>query len=281
MYEDLLKESDVMIHEPNHEKLAVMVQLITENGLNINQISRSIGAYKETVRYWYKNLLKDGFTVQTAPDYERLGMKRVVMIVELAEPLEGYADSLMSALGDLCYVVSFAKTLPDGFYTVNASVPLECLGSWTEFMASLKETGVFRSMTSMVLDWVRNVPMKAQMYDFHQRRWDFDWSQRTAGPVSADFKAAPREEFDSTDLGIIEQLQLDANVQLTDMAKSLQMNPKTLAWPSRTHVLGRGLLKGYIVNWMGTGYDHEAEKPIHKKHRYTPVEILADGLDQD
>jgi DNA-binding Lrp family transcriptional regulator len=277
----LLKETDVMIHEPNHEKLAVMVQLITESGLNINQISRVIGVYKETVRYWYKNLLKDGFTVQTAPDYERLGMKRVVMIVELGEAFESYADSFMCALGDLCYVVSFAKTLPDGFYTVNASVPLECLNSWTEFMLSLKETGVFRSMSSMVLDWVRNVPMKAGMYDFHERRWDFDWSKRTAGPPSADFKAAAREEFDSTDLAIIEQLQLDADVQLTDMAKSLKMNPKTLAWHYRTHVLGRGLLKGYIVNWMGTGYDHETEKPIHKKHRYTPVEIFADGLDQD
>jgi len=91
----LLKESDSIAHQPNHEKLAVMVQLITEGGLNINQISRAIGVYKETVRYWYRNLLKDGFTVQASPDYEKLGMKRVVMIVELGEVYEDYADALM------------------------------------------------------------------------------------------------------------------------------------------------------------------------------------------
>lgn len=277
----MLNDSDVIIHEPNHEKLAVMVQVITESGLNINQISRTIGVYKETVRYWYRNLLKDGFTVQTAPNYEKLGMKRVVMIVELGDLFESYADALMCALGDLCYVVSFAKTLPDGFYTVNASVPVECLNSWTDFMISLKETGVFKSMTSIVLDWVRNLPMKAEMYDFRERRWDFDWSKRTDNPLSTDFQAVDREEFDSTDLGIIDQLQLDANIQLTEMAKSLKVNPKTLAWHYRTHVLGRGLLKGYIMNWIGTGYDHETERPVHRKHRYTPVEIFADGLEKD
>jgi DNA-binding Lrp family transcriptional regulator len=260
--------------------MAVMVQLITESGLKINQISRTIGVYKETVRYWYRNLLKNGFTVQTAPNYEKLGMKRVVMIVELGESFESYADALMYALGDLCYVVSFAKTLPEGFYTVNASVPVECLNSWTDFMVSLKETGVFKSMTSIVLDWVRNVPMKAEMYDFRERRWDFDWSKKTAGPLTTDFEAAAREEFDSTDLAIIDQLQPDADIQLTEMAKNLKINPKTLAWHYRTHVLRRGLLKGYIVNWIGTGYDHETEKPVHRKHRYTPIEIFADGLDQ-
>ena len=99
----------------------------------------------------------------------------------------------MYALGDLCYVVSFAKTLPDGFYLVNASVPTECLNSWSDFMLSLKKMGVFKSVTSIVLDWVRNVPMKAEMYDFRERRWDFDWSKRTANPASADFEVAERE----------------------------------------------------------------------------------------
>ena len=186
----------------------------------------------------------------------------------------------MYALGDQCYVVSFAKTLPDGFYMVNASVPVECLNPWTDFMLSLKEMGVFKSMTSIVLDWVRNVPMKAEVYDFGERRWDFDWSKRTVNPASTGFEAAPREGFDSTDLGIIEQLQVDANIQLTEMAKKLKMNHKTLAYHYEAHVLRKGLLKGYMVNWLGTKYDYEAEKAVHRKHRYTPVEIFADNLDQ-
>ena len=70
--------------------------------------------------------------------------------------------------------------------------------------------GVFRSVTSIVLDWVRNVPMKAEMYDFRKRRWDFDWSKRMTNPASTDFEVAERETYDSIDLGIIEQLQLDA-----------------------------------------------------------------------
>ena len=94
--------------------MAEMVRLITERGPRIDQISRAMGVYKETLRFWYRNLLKDGFTVQAAPNYEKLGMKRVVMVVELGDMFESYADALMYALGDLSYVVSFAKTLPDG-----------------------------------------------------------------------------------------------------------------------------------------------------------------------
>jgi len=278
-YEGLLEEPGVG-RDPNHEKMAQMVKLITQRGPRIDQIARAIDVYKETVRYWYRNMLRDGFTVQAAKNCEKLGMKRVVMVVELGETFDGYSDALMYALGDLCYVVSFAKTLPDGFYTVNASVPVECLDSWADFMLSLKEMGVFKSMTSIVLDWVRNVPMKAEMYDFSERRWDFDWSKRTVNPASTDFEVAERERYDSIDLEIIEQLQVDANIQITDMAKKLKMNHKTLAYHYDTHVLRRGLIKGYIVNWIGTRYDYEAEKPVHRKHRYTPVEIFADDLEQ-
>jgi DNA-binding Lrp family transcriptional regulator len=276
----MVGNSDATRSNPNHEKMAEMVRLITERGPRIDQISRAVGVYKETVRYWYRNLLRYGFTVQAAPNYEKLGMKRVVMVVELGDLFESYADALMYALGDLSYVVSFAKTLPDGFYIVNASVPTECLNSWTDFMLSLRDMDVFKTMTSIVLDWVRNVPMQARAFDFREMRWDFDWSKRMASPVSTDLGAAPREEFDSMDLAIIEQLQVDANVQLTAIAEKLKINHKTLAWHSEAHVRQRGLLKGYMVNWLGTRYDYEAEKPVHRKHRFTPVEIFADGLDQ-
>jgi DNA-binding Lrp family transcriptional regulator len=276
----MVGNSDATRSDPNHEKMAEMVRLITERGPRIDQISREMGVYKETVRYWYRNLLRNGFTVQASKNSEKLGMKRIVMVVELGEMFDAYSDALMYALGDLCYVVSFAKTLPDGFYIVNSSVPVECLNSWTDFMLSLKEKGVFKSMSSIVLDWVRNVPMKAEAYDFREGRWDFDWSRRVANAVSTDFGAAPREEFDSTDLAIIEQLQIDANTQLTAIAEKLKMNHKTVAYHYEAHVLRRRLIKGYIVNWIGTRYDYEAEKPVHRKHRFTPIEIFADGLDQ-
>ena len=88
---DLLEESEAVSRDPNHEKMAEMVRLITERGPRIDQISREIDVYKETVRYWYRNMLKDGFTVQAAANYEKLGMKRVVMVVELGEMFDAYS----------------------------------------------------------------------------------------------------------------------------------------------------------------------------------------------
>ena len=270
-----------MGRDPNQQKMAEMIRFITQRGPRINQIAREIGVYKETVRYWYANMLKDGFTVQASRSHEKLGLKRVIMVVEVGEIFHTYADALMYALGDLCYVVSFAKTLPDGFYLVNASVPTECLNSWSDFMLSLKLMGVFRSVTSIVLDWVRNVPMKAEMYDFRERRWDFDWSKRMTNPTSTDFEVAERETYDSIDLGIIEQLQLDGNIQVTEIANRLKVNQKTVAYHYEAHVLRKGLISGYIVNWTGTGYDRVAEKPVHRRHSYMWVDLMANGLSND
>ncbi len=69
-------------------------------------------------------------------------------------------------------------------------------------------------------------------------------------------------------------------LSLPQIAEKLKMNKKTVAYHYEAHVLRRRLIKGYIVNWIGTSYDYKAEKPVHRKHRYTPVEIFADALDQ-
>ena len=65
------------------------------------------------------------------------------------------------------------------------------------------------------------------------------------------------------------------------MAEKLNTNKKTLSYHYREHVLRRGLIKGYVINWMGTGYNSKAERPIHRKHRFTPIEFFADHLNQE
>ena len=150
-------------------------------GLKSLKWPRSLDIHRETARYWFRQLLKRGFRVQASRNHEKLGMKRVVMVVELGDLFESYADALMYAMGELCYVVSFAKTLPDGFYVVNASVPLECLDSWSGFIRSLKEMGVFKSITSIP----RLGPQpsdEGDLYDFQEGRWDFDWNKRVSRP---------------------------------------------------------------------------------------------------
>jgi DNA-binding Lrp family transcriptional regulator len=261
-------------------RTAQLVQLLTEIGPDIPEIARRLGQFKESVRYRYKEkILNRGFAVQAMPDYEKLGMKRVIMIVDFAPEYRQYASAILTAMNELCYVVNFYKTLPEGEYVVHASVPEEHVGKYMEFMKALGERGMFVLRDMLEFDWFRNPPMRAEHYDFNTGRWDFDWS--SAGQTDYSFAAKQRSgrvKFDKTDLLIIKELQMDANKPLIEIAKKLDINYKKLAWHHNTHVVGRRLIQAYRINWLGTRYDYRLERALHRKHRYVIVDLIVRNI---
>jgi DNA-binding Lrp family transcriptional regulator len=263
-----------------NSRTAEMVKLITQIGPEINEISRRLHTHKETVRYWYSGLLRKGFTVQASYDYEKLGMKRIVMLVDLDDALKEHAQSLFIAMNNLCYVVSYEKVIPEGIYRVSASVPAELVNDYVAFVQLLKEKGLFKALEVYTFESFRAVPMRSNFYNFETNSWDFDWSSSL--PDSSDLRMSPianKESFDSLDLLLLQELRIDATRSLVEIQANLRknhidVNYKTLDWHYRTHVLGRGLIKSYSLNWMGTRYSFESEKAQHKKHTYLLVNII-------
>lgn len=262
-------------------KIGLLVKAMTKSGPHINRIAAELGINKETARYWYKQiLLKKGYTVQAVPNHERLGLSRAVARVEFSDEFRPCADAILKAMSELCYLTSFARTLPDDLYSIHASVPREHSNEWIEFMYELMERGVFSSIEAVPFEWVRVVPMRSEMYNFQMDSWEYDWKSRPKieSGFSTDFAPSPKCKFDFIDLNIIKQLQLDPDGSLTDAQRKLQANYKTLTWHYRTHLVGNGLLKGYLVNWAGGRYDPQLDKARHKRHRYAWVELLVRGV---
>jgi hypothetical protein len=205
----------------------------------------------------------------------------MVAILEFAADYESYAQSILTAMSELCYVQSFTKSLPDGRYVVNISLPREFVPEMTQLLNHLKDLSMFKSIDVFEFDWFRNPPMKAEFYDFDEGRWDFDF----AGPHAENIEAArygpsAPTRFDYIDLLIIRQLQKDANKSLKKMADELKLNYKKLAWHHNTHVIGRNLLHGYSIRWTGTKYDFEIDKARHRKHSYAWGIILVRNVDE-
>lgn len=259
-----------------------LVKLLTEIGPDIPEISRRLGQFKESVRYRYKEkILNRGFAVQAAVDHEKLGLKRMIIIAEVPDPYRNYAQAIFAAMHELCYVVGFTRTLVGGEHVVNLSVPAEQVSELREFFTTLKEKGMFSHLEVLEFDWSRTVPMKAEFYDFDTGRWDFDWQEAGSDDYAAAVYApSARSNFDHIDLLIIKELQMDANKSLKEIADKLEVNYKKLAWHHATHVLSRGLLPTYTVNWMGTRYDYTLEKALHRKHRYFAVDLIVRDVDE-
>lgn len=269
--------------DDTNSRIAAMVKLLTEYGPQINRISREIRIHKETARYWYKErLLKKGYTMTAVPNYEKLGLGRVVTIAEFSGKFVPYADAILMAMSELCYLSSFAKSLTDDSYSIQANVPREFTNDWVWFMQALKQRGLFDSIQVVPFEWVRVVPMRSELYDFENDSWQYDWTAKPKmGPDSASVSPSERGKFDQIDLGLIKQLQIDPETNLFGISPKLQVNYKTLSWHHRVHVVGNNLVSGYLVNWAGTRYDSKLEKALHRRHRYMWVELLARGVTEN
>ncbi len=265
-------------------KIAQMVQVISQVGPDIPEVARRIKAYKETVRYWYKeNLIKKGLAVSAMVNHSKLGLKRVVILAELEETFESYAPTLFTAMNELCYVVGFERTLPEGHYVVQASVPNEFVESYIDFMIKLKDVGIFRSVEVIPFEYMRNVPMRADFFDFRKGEWEFDWSNPRG--LRADIAIPPSaeiEKFDVLDLYLLKELHIGPDRSMTDISEALKSkhnldtNYKTLVWHYTNHV--KNFIPGYRVAWTGTRYDKTTEKAMHRKHSYLRVDVLVRNL---
>ena len=263
-------------------RTAQLVQLLSDLGPDIPEISRRLGQFKESVRYRYKEkILNKGFAVQAAADHEGLGLKRVVMLADFTDEFRSYAPTVVTAMSKLCYVVSFEKTLPHGEYVIHASVAKEHLTAFSDFMRQLKSMGIFSSLELLEFEWFRNAPMRAEFYNFDTGRWDFDWSKPSMRDFdAANYVASEAHRFDDVDLLILSELQSDANKSLKEISQTLNINYKKLAWHYTTHVQGRGLIRGFKVNWMGTKYDFKAEKALQRQHRYFMAVLLVRNVNE-
>lgn len=261
-------------------KMKEFVKAIGAFGPDISDICKSLGVHRETARYWYKRkLLAKGFTVQAAVAYERLGLKYVVMVVDFEDDVEEYVKPILRAMSELCYVRYYNRTLPKGDYIVHAIVPEEHVEDYASFFGELREKGIFRSIEIFVADWHRNVPMRAEFFDFEHGVWDFDWANLAVKYDEKD-EGTPQSKvsFDRLDLEILKHLQLDANTTLTTIAAKAGTSMKNLQYHYWKHVAGRGLIRNYRVNWLGTRYDYGLKKAMHKKHQQLLLNLLATRL---
>jgi hypothetical protein len=281
-----------MVNEPTGKnvgtalpEMAQLATLIMKMGPDIDRIARISGQYKETIRYRYKEkIIGRGFAVHARVNFEGLGLQRVVMKVTLNGAYSTYAKELFVAMNKLCYVVSYSQLLPDGNYMLQASVPKEHKQRFMDLMKKLKELGIFEAVEFYTFDWFRNVPMRAEFFDFDHGLWDFDWT-RTVEPGKND-NPGPLESFtfDRLDLLILKELQIDATRSLSEIREAIlanneiDVNYKTLAWHWAKHVQEKRMVNGYVLRWMGTTYDSATERAKHRQHKYIMIPVFVRGV---
>jgi len=260
-----------------------LVKLVTEIGPDIAEISRRLGQFKESVRYRYKEkLVRRGFAIKAEPDYSALGLRRVVMKLGVSDEYAARASKVFEAMSDICYLVAYAGTMPNGIYLAQAAVPIEFTPEFHALIDGLRDQGVFSSVEFFDCDWHRVAPMRAECFDFDEGVWDFDWSN----PPPIDDKAARgantgKKRVDKVDLLILKELSKDGGRSLIEVQAAIKkingvdINYKTLGWHYAHHVLNQRLVSHYSVGWHRLNYDFEGKKDVgFARYDYLGVAIL-------
>ncbi|MDG7026701.1 MAG: hypothetical protein JRN11_08130, partial [Nitrososphaerota archaeon] len=77
-------------------RTAELVNMISEIGPDIPEIARRLDQFKESVRYRYKEkVLSKGFAVHALPSHEKLGLRRVMLLLDFNSLYATYANSIL------------------------------------------------------------------------------------------------------------------------------------------------------------------------------------------
>lgn len=284
-----------MVNEPSGKvtggqpipEMAQLAKLVMKIGPDIDLIARLSGQYKETIRYRYKEkILSKGFALQARLNFQGLNLQRIIMKVRLGENYAPFAKELSVAMNRICYVTNLSSLMPEGSYLVHANVPRQFKDRFVELMTKIQGLGIFASVEFYTFDWYRNVPMRAEYYDFEHGMWEFNWSKPVEHGKDDHEPGFAPFEFDKVDLLLMKELQIDATRPLSEIREAIKANDgvdinyKTLSWHWVKHVQEKQMIKGYTLRWTGTKYDPKTERLEHRPHRYIFIAVLVREVDE-
>jgi len=221
---------------------------------NCSLISRMTGIPIETVRYKIKKqLLRKGIAFHAVVDYERLGLQRHWVTMDFTERFRAVAPQVLDALSKFG-LTFYIRALPHSSYEAMVATPPNGFSKYKEILDYMASTGILSLYRAEPLDWVHNVSLRPEYYDFDRGRWSFDWSSLvplTIRPNPLQRASDSRTRVDMLDLFILKELQVSSLTHLTTIARKLGVGPKTLRYHFVRHVKKYNLLAGYAVRWSG------------------------------
>ncbi|MCD6443932.1 Lrp/AsnC family transcriptional regulator, partial [Candidatus Bathyarchaeota archaeon] len=206
-------------------------------------------------------------------DRGALGLARYVMLCDFKDDLEEVADKLLDRLARENYIEFFARLIPWGGFLVLASLPPRFETKYRIFLDRLIDMGILRGYQMFRVNWLRYFSMRVDCFDFKRYCWKFQWddlSNRDASTIVSIEEDVRKARIDKLDLRIIGMLQKDSSLSVAEIARQLDVDYKKVLYHFKEHIVGGGLIKGYILRWHGE---------VKSKNSLTRMIMVLDGLE--
>ncbi|MEM3130871.1 MAG: hypothetical protein QXX78_07270, partial [Nitrososphaerota archaeon] len=112
---------------------------------------------------------------------------------------------------------------------------------------------ILNSYYAYELTSCRHLSLNAKYFDFDKWEWKIDWNNLESPDVNVEqpFESEPLKDplVDYQDLLILKELQMDSLRPLSEIAKKLNMNPRTILYHFNEHIIRRGIINQYYIKW--------------------------------
>ena len=259
--EEILSKALEQIKD-HDDDFTLIIEAIKKVGpRNCSLISRLTSIPIETVRHKiHKQLIKKGIRFHVSVDYSKLGLMRNWVTLNFKEEYAALAPKILDTLSRIGYLIYFGRIVPQGSYVSIIAFPVNDKASYERFLDGLIDLGILVSYEINGLSNVQQHFMKHEHYDFKEDTWNIDWSGLDRSMTIMPKKLEnPSYELmaDKTDLLILEQLQFDPTASFSKIAGELDIKQKTVRYHYLKHVVGRRLIKDYIIRWTAGLGKHE------------------------
>ena len=263
-------------------ELAIL-KLVQKIGPDINEISNITGIPRETARYLYKrHILKKRIRVLREIDYDKLGLSCIQFLVKFPAEADNLFDSAtgsFTGLWENIYASFVYRIIPENYRFIGHLAPPSLHPRLEQFYERLEQIGLCRVIETYHADRLIHNPMWLEQYDIERNAWDFDWELkgRRAANIAEDPPVSEPVELDRTDIEIITTQALDPDANMSALAARMKMKQPTFAYHWREHLVGRGIVKGWNIRWLGTDRDPKTGQ-ILRRHSSAAISVVARGL---
>ncbi len=221
---------------------------------NTSFLARSVKLPATTVAFRIKKLIRKGYLhVRTNLDHSKLGLLRAALIAETAGGLDKQLREAIENIGYWTYTTRCHGRF-DGIYALFAFPAVHR----NKLEAYLKDVVRQEAMSNFVFHWITNlseVPRSFGWFDFKTKAWKFPWRQWIDEVPKASEKlsgklAEPKEYrvlVDETDMFLLKELEKNAFVEFTEIAKALEMSPQGVRYRYYKHIKKHGLVADYEI----------------------------------
>jgi DNA-binding Lrp family transcriptional regulator len=222
---------------------------------NVSRIARHITTPIPTVRDRI-SYLKSQFSLllQAKVYHTFIGLKKAFVFARASPGRERLLWESMTANEYWLYLTA-RYDAAESFYGIYG-IPVDHTAEFEQFIRQTQKLAIAQSATLFWSTCIHEVPLTGNWYDHESETWVFKWDQwvediENQGTSLPHTLIEPRsypQRADEVDIFILKELEKDATCPLHRIAESLGVGNQKVHYHFENHVIGKGLIEGYVVH---------------------------------